>query len=91
MKKITSAVDKIVMRIAGKHAMEEYRAFQSWNRIVGDVIAKVAVPQRVQNGILYVSVKNSTWRQELMMQKPEILRKYAAAFGPGIIKDIRLK
>ncbi|MDD3094807.1 MAG: DUF721 domain-containing protein [Candidatus Neomarinimicrobiota bacterium] len=91
MKKITSAIDRIVMRIAGKHALEEYRAYKSWNAIVGDVIAKVAVPLRVQNGIIYVSVKNSTWRQELLMQKPLILKKYAAEFGPGLIQDIRLK
>ncbi|MDD3716557.1 MAG: DUF721 domain-containing protein [Candidatus Marinimicrobia bacterium] len=91
MKKITSAVDKIVIRIAGKHALEEYRAYRSWNAVVGDVIAKVAVPLRVQNGVLYVSVRNSTWRQEILMQKPLILKKYAEQFGPDIIKDIRLK
>jgi predicted nucleic acid-binding Zn ribbon protein len=90
MKKITTAVDRIVTRIAGERALEEYRAFQSWNEIVGDVIAHAAVPVKVIKGVLYVSVKNSTWRQELMMQKPEILNKFASRFGPDIIKDIRL-
>lgn len=91
MKKITSAIDRIVTRIAGKHAIEEYRAYREWNSVVGEVIAKVSAPVRVQGGVLYVSVKNSTWRHELMMQKPQILRKYAEVFGPDIIKDIRLK
>ena len=90
MKKITTAVDRIVARIAGERALEEYRAFQSWNEIVGDVIAAVAVPVKVVKGVLFISVKNSTWRQELMMQKPEILNKFASRFGPDIIKDIRL-
>jgi predicted nucleic acid-binding Zn ribbon protein len=91
MKKITTAVDRIVTRIAGKQAIEEYRAFRSWNEVVGEVIAKVAVPNKVMNGVLYVSVKNSTWRQELIMQKPMILEKFASRFGQGIIKDIRLQ
>ncbi|MBW6457854.1 MAG: DUF721 domain-containing protein [FCB group bacterium] len=91
MKKITSAVDRIVARIAGKQAIEEYRAFRSWNEIVGEGIANVSVPQKVINGILYVSVKNSSWRQELIMQKPMILEKFASRFGQGIIRDIRLQ
>ncbi|MDZ7796083.1 MAG: DUF721 domain-containing protein [Candidatus Marinimicrobia bacterium] len=90
MKKIDTAVDKIVRRIAGKHALEEFEAFQSWNEIVGELIADISVPVKVVNGVLYVSVKNSTWRQELIMQKKQILEKYASRFGPGIIKDIRL-
>ncbi|MFO7840748.1 MAG: DUF721 domain-containing protein [Fidelibacterota bacterium] len=90
MKKIDTAVDKIVQRIAGKHALEEFEAFQSWNEVVGELIADISVPVRVVNGVLYVSVKNSTWRQELIMQKKQILKKYASRFGPGIIKDIRL-
>ncbi len=89
MKKITTSVDKIVARIVGKHAMEEHLAFTSWNEIVGDVIADVSVPVRVVKGVLNISVKNSTWRQELIMQKPQILKKYASRFGPGIINDIR--
>lgn len=91
MKKITSAIDRIVIRVAGKHAMEEYRAYKDWNSVVGGVIAKAAVPVHVQHGVLYVRVKNSTWRQELLMQKPKILQKYAEIYGPDIIKDIRLK
>ncbi len=90
MKKISSTVDRIVIKIAGKHALEEHRAYESWNSIVGPVIAEVAVPQRVQNGTIYVIVKNSSWRQELQMQKSLILKKFAEQFGPGIIKDIRL-
>ena len=82
-------MDKIVARIVGKHAMEEHLAFTSWNEIVGEVIADISVPIRVVKGVLSISVKNSTWRQELIMQKPQILKKYASRFGPGIINDIR--
>ncbi len=90
MKKIATTVDNIVRRIAGERALEEYAAFRSWNEIVGELIAGVAVPEKVVNGVLYINVKNSTWRQELIMQKPRILEKYASRFGPGVIKDIRL-
>ncbi len=91
MRKINSAVDRIVARIAGKNAMIEYQALRDWNVVVGDVVSQVSVPVRVVKGVLYVSVKNSTWRKELSMQKPQILKKYEEKFGAGIIREIRFQ
>lgn len=79
------------MRILGKKALLEYDAFREWNSVVGDVVAGVAVPVKVVKGVMTVSVKNSTWRQELSMQKPQILKKFADRFGPDIITDIRFQ
>ena len=91
MKKINSAIDRIVTRIVGRNAMLEHWALRDWNTVVGEVVAQVSVPVRVVKGVLYVSVKNSTWRQELSMQKPQILKKYEEQFGAGIIRDIRFQ
>ena len=91
MKKISSAVDRIVARIIGKKALMEYQAFREWNTVVGDLVAQNSVPLKVEKGVLYVSAKNSTWRQELSMQKTQILKKFEARFGPGIIFDIRFQ
>lgn len=91
MKKINTAVDNLVARIVGKNAMKEYEAFKEWNAVVGEVLARNSVPVKVENGVLYVSVKNSVWRQELSMHKPQILKKYKERFGADIIKDIRLQ
>jgi len=91
MKKISSAVDRIVARIIGKKALLEYEAFREWNTVVGGLVAQNSVPKKVEKGVLYVSVKNSTWRQELSMQKTQILTKFKDRFGPGIITDIRFQ
>ncbi len=91
MKKINSTVDRIVARIIGKKALREYDAFREWNTVVGDVVAQVSAPVKVEKGVLIVSVKNSTWRQELSMQKPQILKKYEKLFGAGVITDIRFQ
>ncbi|RKY52284.1 MAG: hypothetical protein DRP93_08385 [Candidatus Neomarinimicrobiota bacterium] len=91
MRKINSAIDRIVARIAGGNAMLEHRALRDWNVVVGKVVAQVSVPVRVVKGTLYVSVKNSTWRQELSMLKPQILKKYEEKFGAGIIRDIHFQ
>ncbi len=91
MKKINSAVDNLVARIIGRNAMREHEAFRSWNALVGEHVARNSVPVRVENGVLYVSAKNSVWRQELSMQKPQILNKIEERFGKGVIRDIRIQ
>jgi predicted nucleic acid-binding Zn ribbon protein len=91
MKKISTAVDRIVTRIIGKKALKEYEVFREWNSVVGDVVAQVSVPVKVVKGVLHVSVKNGTWRQELSMQKMQILKKIEAKFGADIITDIRFQ
>jgi len=91
MKKINTTIDRIIARIIGKKALLEYEAFREWNTVVGDVVSQVSVPVKVEKGTLIVSVKNSTWRQELSMQKPQILKKYEALFGAGVITDIRFQ
>lgn len=91
MKKINTVVDHLVARIIGSNAMKEYKAFEEWNTVVGEVLAQNSVPVKVVNGVLYVSVKNSVWRQEISMQKPQILKKYRERYGMDIIKDIQLQ
>jgi predicted nucleic acid-binding Zn ribbon protein len=84
-------VDNLVTRIIGRQALKEYQAFKEWNAVVGEGVARVSVPVKVVKGVLYVSVKSSTWRQELSMQKPQILKKFEDRFGPNIIRDIHFR
>lgn len=91
MKKINSAVDNVVARIIGRNAMREHEVFRSWNTLVGEHVARNSVPVKVEKGVLFVSTKNSVWRQELTMQKPQILIRIEERFGRGIIRDIRIQ
>lgn len=84
-------MDNMLVRIIGRKAMKEYEVFRSWNTLVGGHVAQNSVPIKVENGVLYVSVKNSVWRQELGMLRPQILKKIEEEFGKGIIRDIYLK
>lgn len=81
-------MDRILRRVIGPNAIKEHNAMCQWNRVVGESISQFAVPTRVVNGVLHVSVVNSVWRQELMMRKNELLRKYKLFTGQEIIKDI---
>lgn len=69
--------------------IKKYRAMTEWPEIVGDRISKVATPEKITENILYIKVKNSSWRNELIFMKHEILKKIDKAIGGGIIQDIK--
>ena len=72
--------------IGGK--IDQYKVFDVWNAAVGPQVAKVAQPQRIQNGILIVAVTNGPWRAELTFRKKEILDRICRETGSAAITDI---
>jgi predicted nucleic acid-binding Zn ribbon protein len=48
---------------------------EEWDGLVGEAIARVARPQRVSEGTVFVEVRSSSWLMELNMMKGEILER----------------
>ena len=69
--------------------LKENMIFPLWPSIVGSKIASNAKPQRLENGVLKVSVSGSTWLQQLTFMKSDILKSYRDFIGEELIKDIR--
>ncbi|MDA3872011.1 MAG: DUF721 domain-containing protein [Candidatus Marinimicrobia bacterium] len=79
----------IVKNVADERAIDERKAFIIWAEIVGKKVSNVTSPIKIINGKMIVRVKNSVWRNELVMLKEEILKKYQNKLGNEIIKDIK--
>jgi predicted nucleic acid-binding Zn ribbon protein len=69
--------------------LKQYEAVRVWQDVVGEKIAKVAIPTKIINGTLIVKVEKSTWRNELSLLKREIIAKINAALKEEIVKDIK--
>lgn len=68
-----------------------YPIWKNWAQIVGPAIASKTEAQYIQGSVLFVSVVNSVWMNELERQKNAILSK-VAHFSPEIaINDIRFR
>ena len=63
---------------------------RAWPKIVGAHIAERAIAENFSDGVLYVAVEKDIWRQELHMQREEILRKIHSLPYGRAIKEIRL-
>ena len=69
--------------------LKQYEAVRIWQEVVGERIAKVATPTKINNGILVVKVEKSTWRNELSLLKREIITKLNSALKEEVVKDIK--
>ena len=83
---------KMLMQSLGiEKQVEQYKIFDVWNEVVGQQVAKVAQPERLQNGVLIVAVNNAPWRSELTFRKKEILEKIHERTSSTSIVDIKFR
>lgn len=88
-KTLESSLSTLLKKIGIDTRVKQYQALVTWPEIVGERISKISTAEKVTNGILFVKVKSSAWRNELVFMKKEILTKIDKKVGYGIIKDIR--
>ncbi len=90
-KTLNQAIRELTESLGIRKTLGEYDVILSWGEIVGERIARVATPERVEKGVLIVRVESATWRNELTMRRPEILDKIRTNTGKRVIKDIRFR
>ena len=70
-------------------AIKQESAVFLWGEVVGKRISSVTTAEKVDKGVLTVKTESPTWRQELHMQKKEIIDKINNKIGSKTIKEIR--
>ena len=68
--------------------IEETKIFRLWNEIVGDFVAQKVEPIKIRRKKLYIRISDSSFRQEFVFMKKEILKKIEEKAGKGIVSDI---
>jgi len=83
-----SALSETLQQLSIGRKLRQYEIFERWQSIVGDQIARAAKPEKIDHSKLFIKVTQSTWRNELVFLKIEIMEKINAAMGQEIITDI---
>ena len=89
MKHLKKAIEQAISGSGIKPALDQETALELWNVIVGDVISQVTSAEKVDSGTMFIKVDSSVWRQELHMQKEELVKKINNKIGTNAIRDIR--
>ena len=85
MQSINIAIKKAIQ----KAGIKQQEAVFIWPKVVGKKINEVTEAEGVKKGVLTIKTNSSTWRQELQMQKNEIISKINKKIGKQTIKEIR--
>ncbi len=71
-------------------AVKEKMALALWPEVVGKKTASVTRVERINQGTLFVTCRDSMWAQELHFLVPVIRKKINEKLGSNVIKEIRV-
>jgi predicted nucleic acid-binding Zn ribbon protein len=91
IKTVGGALDELIGGLGIKSKLQEYDAVVSWEVVVGERIAQMTTAVKITQGILFVRVRTSTWRNELTMRKTQIKDKLNEYIGNETVKDIKFQ
>ena len=91
MQHIQVAIQNFLKKSGLNSGVEQQEALKIWGETVGNKISKNTEPMSVKNGILVIKTTNPVWKQELQIQKTEIIKKLNKRLKKNIIKEIRFK
>lgn len=89
MEQLKKAIQEAISESGLEKEIQQENAVSVWSEVVGVVISKVADAVSVNKGVLVVKTGSATWRQELYMQKKDIIDKINKKIGSTAIKEIR--
>lgn len=81
---IASALDALGL----EKKVKQYEVLDVWKEVVGEQIAQVTTADFFSGGKLFIRVSRSTWRNELIFLKQQLIQKINAAMGQEIVHDI---
>ena len=89
MEHIGGALKKLIKKEGLENDINQQKAIDLWEEVVGKKIKENTEPIEVQFGVMIVKVKSSVWKQELQFQKDDIIESLNRKLIKTKIKDLR--
>jgi predicted nucleic acid-binding Zn ribbon protein len=68
--------------------LNEYRLIEGWTHVMGPIVARYTRNLAIRNQTLYVQLSSPVLRQELMMQRHELVERLNAYAGAQVICNL---
>jgi len=88
LERIGKILDSLVDTLGLKKKINEEKVMALWEKAVNRRVAERTRPIKIQGSKLLVEVSGSSWRNELIFLKPELIRKLNSMVGRVVIDDI---
>jgi len=91
MRALNDALPQAIRGMGLERQVRARAVVAKWRTVVGDVLARVSEASFLRSGILWVTVTDSVWQQELNMRKELIITRLNDALGAKLVQDIRFR
>lgn len=85
---LKAAIDKLLDTYKLRGKLAEVQLKESWNKIMGDVIARETKAVSLKNGKLFVEVESAPLRQDLNYMRTKIKDRLNGEIGQPLIKEV---
>ncbi|MBX2967368.1 MAG: DUF721 domain-containing protein [Cyclobacteriaceae bacterium] len=69
---------------------DEARVIASWERLVGEPIAKRTKKVFIKRGVLFVEFKTASMKNDFLLHKSKVIELFQQEFGKGVVTDIAI-
>ena len=90
-RKIGDIISKLMKNPKLSERLDHLDAIDIWEEIIGPPLLKYITDQRINKGVLYIKLKSSVVRNDLIYKKTEFITKINQEIGKELITDIVLK
>lgn len=93
IRKKAELVSDVLMTLLRQQGLEgplnEYRLIQAWTVVLGRPVERYTRDLRIENQTLCVRLSSPALRNELTMQRTQLVQRLNAEVGAQVITDIR--
>ena len=89
MIKLKTVLERALKETGSQEMVTQGKAITLWPKAAGKEISKVTEATYLEKGVMFIKTENPSWRNELMFQKEEIIKKINTMLNKNIINDIK--
>jgi predicted nucleic acid-binding Zn ribbon protein len=89
--KIKHIINALLKEQGLEGKMSENRLLNSWEDLLGKSVAKATRELYIKDQVLFVQLRSSIVRNELLMIKTDLIKRLNEVAGRDVIKDIVLR
>lgn len=88
--KISKLLPSLVHEKGWEKQLDLHSIFPRWEEIVGEEMNRNAQPLKIERGVLWLEVVNSSWLQQYQYEKMELLDTLNSCFRLSRLNDIKM-
>jgi predicted nucleic acid-binding Zn ribbon protein len=89
-KPLKAAIEEFLDSFHLRDKLNETRVIQSWEKVVGEMVAKNTSQLHIRNRVLFVKVNSSALRNELLFAREKIVTALNKEVGANVVNELAL-